>query len=277
MEQRHLFLSLVTAGIVIAGIGVSAPLGAQSSSSLQLVDSGMVAGEIGTVDVVLVTNESDLIQGFNIDVCHDESVLDVLSIDLGPGLLLLNNGDGPDFIETYPDTAGGVVFGCIFSIFALPGIGLEPDTYSPLFTIVYQAANVVPAVTTLEFCDIAACVGCPIAPTVLVVLGQSIPPALVDGTVFFGSPFLRGDANDDGLIDLGDPISLLEYLFGGGDAPSCASAADVNDDDMINMADPIFELGYLFADMPAPAAPFPACGVEVTPGTLTCDEITTCP
>ena len=40
---------------------------------------------------------------------------------------------------------------------------------------------------------------------------------------------------------------------------------DINDDGMINMADPIRELMFLFALGGIPPEPFNACGYDITP------------
>ncbi|MBN1421777.1 MAG: hypothetical protein JXP34_23590, partial [Planctomycetes bacterium] len=56
--------------------------------------------------------------------------------------------------------------------------------------------------------------------------------------------FLRGDANDDGLVDLGDPI---------------------------------FQLNYLFVSGPVPPPPLTQCGMDPTADTLTCQSYPACP
>ena len=44
--------------------------------------------------------------------------------------------------------------------------------------------------------------------------------------------------------------------------PSCLDAADVNDDGSINVTDPIRLLGHLFQSGPEPAAPYPTPAVD---------------
>ena len=84
-----------------------------------------------------------------------------------------------------------------------------------------------------------------------------------------GDEFIRGDANGDLLHDISDPISTLAYLFQG--APtSCLNAHDTNDSDTVNIADVIAGLDVLFSGGAPLAAPFPTCGVDGTPGVLTC-------
>jgi 7,8-dihydropterin-6-yl-methyl-4-(beta-D-ribofuranosyl)aminobenzene 5'-phosphate synthase len=71
------------------------------------------------------------------------------------------------------------------------------------------------------------------------------------------SPFIRGDAAEDGKVDLSDAIAILQALFTGGAWPSVPSAADANRDGHADISDPIYLLQYLFAGGPQPPAPFP--------------------
>ena len=80
--------------------------------------------------------------------------------------------------------------------------------------------------------------------------------------------FRRGDANDDGRVDIGDAVHLLGALFGEA-ALSCPDAADANDDGRLNLADPITILDYLFGSrlpLPAPGAIY--CNQDMTPDDL---------
>jgi len=67
-----------------------------------------------------------------------------------------------------------------------------------------------------------------------------------------GEEFLRGDANNDGLIDLGDVIYILNYLFKHGPYPIPMEAGDANCDDKVDMGDAIYVLNYLFKHGPPP-------------------------
>ena len=103
----------------------------------------------------------------------------------------------------------------------------------------------------------------------------------LDLTIFEVIPpfalMVRGDANGDGSINVGDPIATLLVLFGGAGASACPAAHDVNDDESVNVADIIFGLNYVFAGGATPPAPFPSCGIDPTPGLLTCDSFGACP
>ena len=65
-------------------------------------------------------------------------------------------------------------------------------------------------------------------------------PRRVPGT------FVRGDANSDGAIDIGDAVKILEYLFRAGSQPACLDAADADDNGELDVTDPISVLGRLF-------------------------------
>lgn len=92
-----------------------------------------------------------------------------------------------------------------------------------------------------------------------------------------GQILKRGDVNDDGLVDVSDPIALNNYLFIGEFRPGCYDACDVNDDSLIDSSDVIFLLNYTFLGGEIPASPFPYCGLDLTPDSLTCNYSLSCP
>jgi hypothetical protein len=57
-----------------------------------------------------------------------------------------------------------------------------------------------------------------------------------------------GDVNNNGSINIADPVYLLAYLFASGPPPPCMKAADANNDGKLNIADPTRVLSYLFAE-----------------------------
>ena len=88
--------------------------------------------------------------------------------------------------------------------------------------------------------------------------------------------FIRGNANNDGNVDLGDGILILGYLFSG-DAIPCLDAADCDDNGQVDITDAIYLFTYQFAGGAAPLAPFPACGTDPTDGDALDCLVTTCP
>jgi len=87
-----------------------------------------------------------------------------------------------------------------------------------------------------------------------------------------GGEFLRGDLNMDSILDISDPIGVLEYVFRGSSSPPCLQAADANDDERVDLSDPIFVLSFLFRNGPALPPPSAAKGPDPTPGGLGCDH-----
>jgi hypothetical protein len=80
-----------------------------------------------------------------------------------------------------------------------------------------------------------------------------------------GALFHRGDPDGSGLVDLGDPVFLLDYLFLGGAEPSCLESADVNNDGELGITDAVHLLGFLFGGWeppPDPGPPGKPCGRE---------------
>ena len=64
--------------------------------------------------------------------------------------------------------------------------------------------------------------------------------------------FLRGDANKDGQVAIGDVIFLINYLFRGGPAPDPIQAGDANCDGKVTVADVVYLINYLFKGGPLP-------------------------
>jgi len=82
--------------------------------------------------------------------------------------------------------------------------------------------------------------------------------------------FIRGDANGDGSLDIGDPIECLRILFQQA-STTCSDSLDLNDDGAIDIGDAVWGLNYLFANGPEIPDPFPACGTDPTPDAILCD------
>lgn len=84
-----------------------------------------------------------------------------------------------------------------------------------------------------------------------------------------GGYFLRGDANQDTVLDLGDVVATLSYLFSDGRA-GCLAALDANSDANLDLSDAVYLLMYLFQDGGPPPPPFPMCGFFEGPLRLPC-------
>ena len=88
-------------------------------------------------------------------------------------------------------------------------------------------------------------------------------------------PFIRGDTNGDGRVDVSDSISTLLFLFAGAsENVTCLDAANADDDFSIHVSDAIYVLNYLFDQGPPPPAPGEACGLAST--SIGCESYTAC-
>jgi len=59
-------------------------------------------------------------------------------------------------------------------------------------------------------------------------------------------PFLRGDSNADGVLNISDPSYILTWLFKSGPEPTCVDAADSDDNGEVNMTDAVAVFARLF-------------------------------
>ena len=64
--------------------------------------------------------------------------------------------------------------------------------------------------------------------------------------------YLRGDANSDGKVELGDLVFIINYLFKNGPAPVPLARGDANCDSLVNLGDIVYLINYLFKSGPPP-------------------------
>ena len=103
--------------------------------------------------------------------------------------------------------------------------------------------------------------------------GDAVEPVRIDHAITLSPPsLLRGDANPDGKLDIGDALWILEELFRSWRPTPCEDAADANDDGRIDISDPVHILGYLFLGSAPPPPPHPECGPDPTQDAFGCEE-----
>ena len=73
--------------------------------------------------------------------------------------------------------------------------------------------------------------------------------------------YVTMDFDGSGQVNIADLQALLNWLYLGGDAPSCRDAMDFNGNDRINVADAVSGLNYLFAHTSASPAAGVGCQV----------------
>ncbi len=79
----------------------------------------------------------------------------------------------------------------------------------------------------------------------------AILPTLYGGNITV-LPYLTGDPNHDGMIDIGDVVYLINYLFKGGPIPDPLEAGDANSDGIVDLGDVVYLINYLFKGGPPP-------------------------
>ncbi|MBP6979042.1 MAG: dockerin type I domain-containing protein [Bacteroidales bacterium] len=80
---------------------------------------------------------------------------------------------------------------------------------------------------------------------------QASTPGLPDDDILYG------DANDDGVVNVLDVITVVNYIMGGNPDPFNFEAADVNNDGMLNVQDVVFEVNVVMETPGTPCAGFP--------------------
>lgn len=99
--------------------------------------------------------------------------------------------------------------------------------------------------------------------------------ALASSPTWGAEDFLRGNANVDPQVDLSDAVCILFNLFAPSGSPckspTCRDALDVDDNGRIEVTDPVYLLNFLYRDGPEPPAPGANfCGTDPTADSLDC-------
>ncbi len=68
-----------------------------------------------------------------------------------------------------------------------------------------------------------------------------------------GIRYIVGDANTDEVIDVGDVVYLINYLFKGGPDPNPLQAGDATCDGNVDVGDVVYLINYLFKSGPPPS------------------------
>jgi hypothetical protein len=57
----------------------------------------------------------------------------------------------------------------------------------------------------------------------------------------------------DGIVDVGDVVFLINYLYKNGPAPQLSLVSDVNCDGIVDVGDVVYLINYLFKAGPPPS------------------------
>lgn len=128
----------------------------------------------------------------------------------------------------------------------------------------------------VQFCDGVNIRGRVPLKNVYAAANQSLTARTVDTRILIDAVtlFQRGDCNSDNKVNISDPISVImatvlvdEFDF----VPSCEDACDGNDDGVLDLGDAVYLLRWLFRGglIPPPPGPF-VFGIDPTEDQLDC-------
>jgi hypothetical protein len=66
---------------------------------------------------------------------------------------------------------------------------------------------------------------------------------------------LRGDANGDEIVDVGDVVYIVNFLYKNGSPPVPLQAADANCDGIVDIGDVVYLINYLYRGGDPPGCP----------------------
>jgi hypothetical protein len=207
-------------------------------------------------------------QGFSMGWSHTSgfTAASVSSIDAAGDVAGVNGGSGPDFFGT-STFANGWTVGVVYAF--LGGQFVQFPAGSPAAVTATYDYDITGDDTIVVSIDNG--LGSPPVANVVVVAGASFDAVAgstggsIAITLQVETRFIRGDCNDDGIVDIADGVFAIGTLFYGYTA-ACPAACDANDDSFGDLSVAIYVLNYQFLDGPPPPAPFPACGGDGGPG-----------
>jgi hypothetical protein len=90
--------------------------------------------------------------------------------------------------------------------------------------------------------------------------GSVVEAGIDDFSVFIYScsSVICGDTNGDEIVDIGDVVYLVSYLYKSGPPPQCepvSECGDVNLDDIVDIGDVLYLVNYLYRGGPSPGNP----------------------
>ena len=68
-------------------------------------------------------------------------------------------------------------------------------------------------------------------------------------------PYVCGDVDGSGNVDISDAVYLIAYIFSGGPAPQPLLAGDANGDEIVDISDAVYLISYIFSGGPQPICP----------------------
>lgn len=182
MRRSSRVLGRRIATLALATVFVCAA--ASSLRAQHTLTAGTAAGVPGSdVQVAIQLDNPELVRGYSIGLVHDGLVLTLNAIEQGADVAATNSGAGADyfFTDVAPENGPGGIVACVVSLSApLEDIPIAPDNEIALFDYTIAAGAAGGTSATLEF---SSDLGDPPVLTIVSVLGVSVFPALVGGSV----------------------------------------------------------------------------------------------
>ena len=222
----------------------------------------------------------NMVAGWSMSMSIDPAKVTVVDVDHGAYVATINGGGPPGF-WTVNTSVGGFTVGCVYDLFggAICFYDVPKEAAKVTLETVPSAfaGDTVGDSVDLNWTPL----GQPPVDNLFVMSnGSSVQSSAANGMLDVlpsGVSFLRGDADGNGTLSaITDAVLILNYLFNSGAMP-CLDAADFNDDGAINLPDPVAALNWGFNMGAAPTAPFPACGTDPTMDALDCATAPACP
>lgn len=277
-DHTYLEPGSYTISLTVSGPGgtdtkevVNAVVVAYPDNSFELADIVVFAGQ--PVFHPVLGSHVDPLQGYQISVAYDETVIGMTEISLDGTLA---SSLSPEFIASSINPAGAESSLYLAVIFdTLPpfdGRTMDPGVNQTLCTLDYTVVMTTPLGTATEIRFADDLVSPPINNIYAADGGTSVVPYWIPGTVTVSAQpqflFTRGDSTYDQLVNIADAIFLLDFLFTGGTPPVCPDAGDTNDDGALNIGDAINLLNFLFTSGSTIPYPYPGYGIDPTPDSL---------
>jgi hypothetical protein len=242
------------------------------------------------VPVLLTTDQDQAVSGFQFGVMLDTDTADarIDSVDEGADLIAVMAPDPVEyFVAQEVDGGKGVVVGGVPE--------LVPEGDPPVFRSLpactddqeIAVLNIVSSVASVSVtASFENALGDPPKDISVDVDGETVIPDLGDPVTFtieceiIDEPFVRGDANQDLILNVSDAVAIAKAVFNQGSKlpliQQCRDSADVNDDGVVDTTDAVYLLAYLFELGPVIPAPT-TCGNDPTPDELDCPDYPPCP
>ena len=260
--------------LLLLGSCCSPHLPAQVSATIAVPSVSGTPGTSVVIPVTLVASEP--VVAFSFGIAHDDQALTITSV--APGAAIV--GSPTNFFPNLAPAGGaGVTMGVL----------IDPDLVPPFASLTAGVPHLAVELTYFVATDaplgtnalsFTGALGEPPVPLHVVTdagIGDLVESPLVGVSGAIGvveTAFRRGDGNDDGGITILDALRVLEMIFLPTGGTTCLDKADVNDNGILGVDDAVYLLQYLFLGVVGPPPPpFPHCGVDPTPDTISCTVV----